>query len=121
IRMTGNTSMMNVSAAGGLSDRRPKSQRNGHSGRGLAPGMVGSGGISGPLGPTSAAIATTMITATVEQMMSLVIASPANGSPDFNSCSYSASYVFGSTTFPGTGGVLTPSFTTSQRCADRKI
>ena len=43
--------MMKVSAAGGLSDSKANSHRNGHSGRGLAPGSVGSGGPVGPFGP----------------------------------------------------------------------
>ena len=47
--------MMNVSAAGGLSDSRANSHRNGHSGRGLAPASVGSGGPVGPFGPRTAA------------------------------------------------------------------
>ena len=43
--------MMNVSASGGLRDKRPNSHRKGHSGRGLAPPSVGSGGALGPLWP----------------------------------------------------------------------
>ena len=43
--------MMKVSAAGGLSESRANSQRNGHSGRGFAPPSVGSGGPVGPFGP----------------------------------------------------------------------
>src|SRR6201995_484488 len=64
IRITGNTRMMNVSADGGLSDRRAKSHRNGHSGLGVAPGSVGSGAPVGPFGPRTAASTTTTMTAT---------------------------------------------------------
>src|SRR5207302_4744741 len=66
IKRTGKTRMINVSAAGGLSDSSANSHRNGHSGRGLAPPTVGSGGPVGPLGPATAAMATTTITASAE-------------------------------------------------------
>ena len=73
--------MMNVSAAGGLSESRANSHRNGHSGRGLAPPSVGSGGPRRTLGTHTAAIATTTITASAEKNMSFSIASPRNGTP----------------------------------------
>src|SRR6478752_1015129 len=78
IRITGKTSMINVSAPGGLSESNPKSHKNGHSGRGLAPARVGSGGPVGPLGPRIAAIVTTAITASEENKTSFKIASPRN-------------------------------------------
>ena len=52
ITSSGKIRMMNVSASGGLSDKRANSHKNGHSGRGLAPLNVGSGGPEGPFGPT---------------------------------------------------------------------
>ena len=85
IRIGGNKRMMNVSADGGLSESSAKSHKNGHSGRGLAPPSVGSGGPLGPLGPTTAAIATTTITARAEKKMSFSIASPAKGTPEVSS------------------------------------
>src|SRR5438132_11071648 len=81
IKSTGKTRMMNVSAPAGLSDNRPNSHRNGHSGRGLAPPWVGSGGPVGPFGPITAARTTTTIAVRAEKMMSLRIASPAKGTP----------------------------------------
>ena len=83
--------MMNVSAPGGLSDSRANSQRNGHSGRGLAPASVGSGGPVGPFGPRTAARTTTTITARAENNASFSMASPRKGTPVFSSFSYSAS------------------------------
>src|SRR5262245_51815068 len=91
ISKSGNTRMMKVSAQAGLRDNSPNSQRNGHSGRGLAPPNVGSGGAVGPLGPTSAAIATTTTTTRAEKNTSFRIASRRNGTPVSNSRSYSAS------------------------------
>src|SRR5947207_1593683 len=44
---TGATRIATVSHSGGMSDRTPKVHRNGQSGRGLAPGTVGSGGPEG--------------------------------------------------------------------------
>src|SRR6476646_10142196 len=70
IKSTGKTRMMKVSISGGLNDNRVKSHRNGHSGRGLAPPSVGSGGPLGPLGPSMAASSTTMMTAREEKKMS---------------------------------------------------
>ena len=79
---SGKIRMMKVSVAGGLSDNSAKSHKNGHSGRGFAPPAVGSGDSLGPLGPMTAASATTTITASAEKNMSLSIASPRNGTPD---------------------------------------
>jgi hypothetical protein len=73
--------MMKVSIAGGLSDSSAKSHKKGHSGRGLAPANVGSGGSVGPLGPTTAAITTTTITASDEKRTSFSSASPKKGTP----------------------------------------
>ncbi len=73
--------MMKVSASGGLSDSKANSHRNGHSGRGLAPGSVGSGGPVGPFGPRTAASTTTTITASAENRTSFIMASPRNGTP----------------------------------------
>ena len=77
--------MMKVSASAGLSDSRPNSHRNGHSGRGLAPASVGSGGPVGPFGPRTAARTTTTITASAENRASFIMASPRNGTP-LSSC-----------------------------------
>src|SRR5580700_4129436 len=80
-RMAGNTRMINVTAAGGLSDNRANNHRKGHSGRGLAPDSVGSGGPVGPFGPSTAASTTTTITARDEKKASLSMASPRKGTP----------------------------------------
>src|SRR5262245_65784650 len=98
MRIIGNTRMMKVSAAGGLSDKSANSHRNGHSGRGLAPGSVGSGGLVGPFGPRTAARATTTITARAENRTSVRTASPTKGTAVFNSFAYSYPHVHGSTT-----------------------
>ena len=82
---------MKVSASGGLSESRPNSHRNGHSGRGLAPVSLGTGRPVGPLGPRTAARTTTAITTRAEKRPSFTIASPRKGTPLFNSFSYSAS------------------------------
>src|SRR5262249_25880002 len=55
IRSRGKTRMRNVSAPAGLSDSSPNNHRKGHSGLGLAPPWVGSGGPLGPFGPRTAA------------------------------------------------------------------
>ena len=47
--------MMNVSAPGGLSDRRANNHQNGQSGFGFAPSSAGSGKAPGPFGPAIAA------------------------------------------------------------------
>src|SRR5262249_35000067 len=120
IRITGRTRMMKVSDAGGLSDSKPNSHRNGHSGRGLAPASVGSGGPVGPFGPRTAARTATAITAREEQKASFSAASPRKGTPAFSFFPYSSSYVRGSTTSPGTGGALMPRWSTSHRWTARK-
>src|SRR5260370_21738403 len=113
--MTGNRRMMKVPAPAGLSDNRAKSKKNGHSGRGLAPASVGSGGPLGPFGPRIAARITTAITAREEKRASFSIASPRKGTPVFSCFSYSWSYVFGSTGCPEIGGATIPGLHTSQR------
>src|ERR1700722_20034401 len=72
IKIAGKIRMMKVSVAGGLRDNRPNSHKKGHSGRGLAPVMLGSTGAAGPLGPRTAATATTAITTKAEKRPSLI-------------------------------------------------
>jgi hypothetical protein len=54
--------MINVSAEGGLSDRRANNHQNGQSGFGFAPSDAGSGKAPGPLGPAIAAKTTMTMT-----------------------------------------------------------
>src|SRR5262249_15120855 len=109
------TRMKNVSDAGGLSDSRPKSHRNGHSGRGLAPGSVGSGGPVGPFGPRTAASTATAITARGENRASFRAASPVKGAPGFSSFSYFLAWVFGTDGRPAAGGGRAAGWRASQR------
>ena len=91
ISTTGKTRMMNVSAAGGLSDRSANNHQNGQSGFGFAPSSAGSGRAPGPFGPAIAASTTTTMTVNDEKSASFSIASPKKGTPScFSSFSYSS-------------------------------